>query len=99
MSAKLVILTCAGAHVDIIPDKDTGLYTLMFNDKLGKKYVGTLAVFKKYSSGQGPAIKKGDGAQEVLVAYKVKEDAVRALKENLDNPDFPDLHVAPSSRS
>jgi len=90
---------CTGAHVDIIPDKDTGLYTLMFNDKLGKKYVGTLAVFKKYSSGQGPAIKKGDGAQEVLVAYKVKEDAVRALKENLDNPDFPDLHVAPSSRS
>jgi len=88
-----------GAHVDIIPDKDTGLYTLMFKDKLGKKYVGTLAVFKNYCSGQGPAIKKGDGAQEVLVAYKVKEDAVKALKENLDNPEFPDLHVAPSSRS
>ena len=93
------MLNYSGAHVDIIPDKDTGLYTLMFKDKLGKKYVGTLAVFKKYCSGQGPAIKKGDGAQEVLVAYKVKEDAVKALKENLDNPEFPDLHVAPSSRS
>ena len=93
------LLNYSGAHVDIIPDKDTGLYTLMFKDKLGKKYVGTLAVFKNYCSGQGPAIKKGDGAQEVLVAYKVKEDAVKALKENLDNPEFPDLHVAPSSRS
>ena len=90
-----------GAHVDIMPDKETGLFTLMFHDKKRKKYSGTLARFKQFCSDSksGPFISKGVGPQEVLVAYKVKDDAVKALKENLNNEEFPDLHVAPSSRS
>ena len=92
---------CSGAHVDIVPDKETGLFTLMFIDKLQKKYAGTLAVFKQYctSSKSGPFITKGSGQGEVLVAFKIKNDAIKALKENLDNPEFTELHVAPSSRS
>ena len=86
--------------MDIIPDKETGLFTLMFIDKNQKKYAGTVAVFKQYcsSSKSGPFISKG-GQWEVLVAFKIKNDAIKALKENLDNPEFPELHVAPSSRS
>ena len=87
--------------MDIIPDKETGLFTLMFIDKHQKKYAGTVAVFKQYCTNakSGPFISKGSGQGEVLVAFKIKNDAIKALKENLDNEDFPELHVAPSSRS
>ena len=95
------IIFYSGAHVDIIADKETGLFTLMFHDKKMKKYSGTLERFKQYCSDSksGPFISKGVGPKEVLVAFKVKDDAVKALKENLHSDEFPDLHVAPSSRS
>ena len=87
--------------MDIIADKETGLFTLMFHDRKMKKYAGTLERFKQYSSDSksGPFISKGVGPHQVLVAFKVKDDAVKALKENLNNEEFPELHVAPSSRS
>ena len=91
----------SGAHVDIIADKDTGTFMLVFVDKKHKRYAGTIAQFKKYCKEpkNGPFITKGQGLDEVLVGFKVKEEAIQALKENLDNDDFPELCVAPSSRS
>merc|ERR1711936_231135 len=37
-----------GAHVDIIADKDTGMFMLMFVDRKLMKYSGTLAQFRPY---------------------------------------------------
>jgi len=90
-----------GAHVDIIADKETGMFMLVFVDRKHKKYAGTIAQFKKYCmvAKNGPFIVKGQEVDEVLVGFKVKEEAIQALKENLDNEDFPELCVAPSSRS
>ena len=90
-----------GAHVDIIADKETGMFMLVFVDRKHKKYAGTIAQFKKYcmEAKNGPFIAKGQEVDEVLVGFKVKEEAIQALKENLDNEDFPELCVAPSSRS
>ena len=87
--------------MDIIADKETGMFMLVFVDRKHKKYAGTMAQFKKYCtvSKNGPFIAKGQEVNEVLVGFKVKEEAIQALKENLDNDDFPELCVAPSSRS
>ena len=87
--------------MDIIADKETGMFMLVFVDRKQKKYAGTMAQFKKYCtvSKNGPFIAKGQEVNEVLVGFKVKEEAIQALKENLDNEDFPELCVAPSSRS
>ena len=87
--------------MDIIADKDTGMFMLVFVDRKQKRYAGTIAQFKKYCkvAKNGPFIAKGQEVGEVLVGFKVKEEAIQALKENLDNEDFPELCVAPSSRS
>ena len=87
--------------MDIIADKETGMFMLVFVDRKQKKYAGTMAQFKKYCTvaKNGPFIAKGQEVNEVLVGFKVKEEAIQALKENLDNEDFPELCVAPSSRS
>ena len=89
-----------GAHVDIVPDQETGMFTLMFQDRNQKKYAGTMTTFKQYcTDSKSPIIKKGDGPVEVLVAFSTKDDAVKALKDNMDNGEFPELCVAPSCRS
>ena len=87
--------------MDIIADKETGMFMLVFVDRKHKKYAGTIAQFKKYcmETKNGPFIGKGQEVDEVLVGFSVKEEAIQALKENLDNEDFPELCVAPSSRS
>ena len=87
--------------MDIIADKDTGMFMLVFVDKKHKRYAGTIAQFKQYCKEpkNGPYITKGQELDEVMVGFKVKEEAIQALKENLDNEDFPELCVAPSSRS
>ena len=53
--------------------------------------------FRVYSK-LSPVISRGLGAEQVLVAFHVKEEAVLALKENFDSEEFPELHVAPVSR-
>ena len=36
---------------------------------------------------------------QVRLAFKIKEQAILALKDNVDNDEFPELRVAPCSRS
>eukprot|EP00092_Neocalanus_flemingeri_P015933 GFUD01017250.1.p1 GENE.GFUD01017250.1~~GFUD01017250.1.p1 ORF type:complete len:1654 (+),score=467.45 GFUD01017250.1:121-5082(+) len=85
-------------HADIFPDKETGLYTLCFTDTNRKRYKATMEKFKMYSK-QLPIISRGLGEEQVLVAFHAKEEAVKALRQNLDNDEFPELHVASVSRS
>eukprot|EP00092_Neocalanus_flemingeri_P097510 GFUD01124274.1.p1 GENE.GFUD01124274.1~~GFUD01124274.1.p1 ORF type:complete len:456 (+),score=149.98 GFUD01124274.1:197-1369(+) len=87
-----------GIHSDILPDKETGLFTLCFTDIKGKRYKATMEKFKIYSK-QLPLISRGLGADQVLVAFHAKEEAVTALRADLENEEFPELHVAPVSRS
>eukprot|EP00092_Neocalanus_flemingeri_P024750 GFUD01026839.1.p1 GENE.GFUD01026839.1~~GFUD01026839.1.p1 ORF type:complete len:459 (+),score=149.93 GFUD01026839.1:197-1378(+) len=87
-----------GVHSDILPDKETGLFTLCFADIKRKRYKATMEKFKLYSK-QLPLISRGLGADQVLVAFHVKEEAVMALRDNLENEEFPELHVASVSRS
>jgi len=87
-----------GSHADILPDKKTGLFTLCFTDTHKKRYKATLDMFKKYSK-QPPVISRGLGLEQVLVGFHHKEEAVEAFRENLDSEEFPELHVAPVSRS
>ena len=61
-----------------------------------KRYKATLKKFGVYSK-QSPVISRGVGAEQVLVAFNIKEEAVLALKENFDSEEFPELHVAPFS--
>jgi hypothetical protein len=86
-----------GKHADIVEDKETGLFTLCFTDSKRKRYKATMEKFKIYSM-LSPVISRGLGADQVLVAFHMKEEAVQALKENFDNEEFPELHVAPVSR-
>ena len=37
--------------------------------------------------------------KQVRLAFKIKEEAILALKDNVDNDEFPELRVAPCSRS
>jgi len=88
-----------GSHADILPDEETGLYTLCFTDTKRKRYKGTMEKFRGYSkSKQLPVISRGLGAEQVLVGFHVKEEAVQAFRENLDSEEFPELNVAPASR-
>eukprot|EP00092_Neocalanus_flemingeri_P012935 GFUD01013934.1.p1 GENE.GFUD01013934.1~~GFUD01013934.1.p1 ORF type:complete len:748 (-),score=207.67 GFUD01013934.1:40-2010(-) len=87
-----------GIHADILPDKETGMYVLCFTDTHRKRYKATMEKFKMYSK-QLPIISRGLGAEQVLVAFHAKEEAVKALRQNLDNVEFPELHVASVSRS
>jgi len=86
-----------GAHSDILPDKETGLYTLCFTDIKMKRYKATMQQFKVYSK-QLPIISRGLGADQVLVGFQVKGEALEALRANLDNEEFPELQVASGSR-
>ena len=54
--------------------------------------------FKVYSK-QLPVISRGVGKEQVLVGFHDKNDAVKAFSENLDSEVFPNLHIAPGSRS
>ena len=58
------------------------------------RYGGILDKFIQFCSTPNnlPVIKRGDLPQLVLVAFKEKEDAVRALA-------LEDVHVAPASRN
>jgi len=86
-----------GKHADIVKDKETGLFTLCFTDSKRKRFKATMEKFKIYSK-MSPVISRGLGADQVLVAFHTKEEAVLALKENFDNEEFPELHVATVSR-
>lgn len=87
-----------GSHADIVPAKETGLYTLCFTDNNRKRYKATMDHFKQYSK-QKPVISRGLGAEQVLVGFNVKEEAVEAFRVNMNNEDFPELHVAAVSRT
>ena len=86
-----------GKHADIVKDVETGLFTLCFTDSKRKRFKATMEKFRVYSK-QPPVISRGLGAEQVLVAFHIKEEAVQALKENFDSEEFPELHVAPVSR-
>ena len=51
-----------------------------------------------YSNPQNLEIARGPEADDVLVGFDQKEDALRALQTVLDDEDFPELQVAPASR-
>ena len=86
-----------GKHADIVKDVETGLFTLCFTDSKRKRFKATMEKFRVYSK-QSPVISRGLGAEQVLVVFHIKEEAVQALKENFDSEEFPELHVAPVSR-
>ena len=86
-----------GSHADILPDQETGMYTLCFTDTKKKRYKGTMEKFREYSK-QLPVISRGLVAEQVLVGFHAKEEAVQAFRENLDSEEFPELHIAPASR-
>jgi len=88
----------SGSHADLVPDKVSGLYTLCFTDSNKKKFKATLDMFKKYSK-QLPIISRGLGKEQVLVGFEDKYAAVEAFRDNLDSAEFPQLHIAPTSRS
>jgi len=87
----------SGSHVDIFPDKKTGLYTLCFTDSMKKRYKATMDRFHKYGK-KSPIIKKGLGKEQVLVGYEDKNAAIEALRDNIDSAEFPKLHIPPASR-
>jgi len=87
-----------GSQADIIPNKNTGLYTLCFTDTMKKRYKATMEKFQMYSK-QRPIISKGLGKEQVLVGYVEKNAAIEALRDNICSAEFPKLHVAPVSRS
>jgi len=86
-----------GEHSDIKPAEESGLYTLCFIDLKHKRFKGTNEVFGKYSN-TAPLISRGEKEGQVLIAYQLKKDAITALSSNVDNEDFPMLHVAHNSR-
>merc|ERR1719318_2085895 len=86
-----------GTHGDMFMDKETGHFTLCFTDSKRKRYKATMEKFRNYSK-LSPVISRGAGAEQVLVAFHMKEEAVLALKENFDSEEFPELHVASVSR-
>jgi len=86
-----------GKHGDMFKDKETGLFTLCFTDSKRKRYKATMEKFRDYSK-LSPVISRGAGAEQVLVAFHMKEEAVLALKENFGSEEFPELHVASVSR-
>ena len=89
-----------GSQADIIPNKNTGLYTLCFTATMKKRYKATMEKFQMYSK-QRPIISKGLGLgkEQVLVGYEEMNAAIEALRDNICSAEFPKLHVAPDSRS
>ena len=59
--------------MDIIADKETGMFMLVFVDRKHKRYSGTMAQFKKYCmvAKNGPFIVKGQEVDEVLVGFSL----------------------------
>ena len=70
-----------GTFADILPDKETGLYTLSSTYTKKKRYKGTMEKFREYSK-QLPFISRGLVAEQVLVGFHAKEEAVQAFREN-----------------
>ena len=87
-----------GSHADIVPDRETGLYSLCFTDTHKKRYKATMEKFKEYSE-QLPIISRGLAVDQVLVGFHKKDEAVEAFRQNQDNEEFPELHVAAGSRT
>jgi len=83
---------CSLPPADIGPDQH-GRFTLTFQDKHNKKYAGTKIEFFKHGN-KNPLIFKGEGKQ-VKVSYFDKVGAIEALKQNVSNPDFPEIQTAP----
>ena len=50
-------------------------------------------------SNQLPVISRGLGAEQVIVGFHAKKEAVEAFRENMDSEEFLELHVASVSRS
>ena len=50
------------------------------------------------SGAEGPVVSRGDEEDEVLVGYKDKAEALRALRAVREDQDFPEIRVAPGSR-
>ena len=61
-----------GSHADILPDKETGMYTLSFTDIKKKRYKGTMEKFREYSK-QLPFISRGLGAEQVFVGFHAND--------------------------
>ena len=55
-----------GVNADILPDKETGMFTLVFTDKKQQKYAGTAARFQQYCTQPriGPVISRGEAPLE-----------------------------------
>ena len=79
---------------NIVKDRKTGLYALCFTDTMKKKFKATMEKFAHYSKLCPPVISRGVREDQVLVGFHDKEDAIEALKENIENDEFPGLHVA-----
>ena len=130
----MFVFAMSGSLVDMKPDEETGLYTLLFKDKNRKRFVGicnfimindqeekllvlpsatfvpsnnkparyagTLAKFSQFSSQPGvpPVVSRGDGDDVILVGYRTKADALRALRAVREDQEFPELCVSPGSK-
>ena len=60
-----------------------------------------MAKFSQYcceSGSDGPVVARGDEEDEVLVGYKDKGEALRALRAVGEDQDFPEIRVAPVSQ-
>jgi len=87
-----------GMFKNIVKDDQTGLYTLCFNDIHRKRFKATMDKFSVYSQ-VPPVISRGGGSDQVLVGFQGREEAIEALRENIECEEFPGLHVAPVSRN
>ena len=60
------VLCSVGVNADILPDKETGMFTLVFTDKKQQKYAGTAARFQQYCTKPriGPVISRGEAPLE-----------------------------------
>ena len=83
----------SGTFQDFIPDKDTGLYTLSFEDLKKMRYKATLIHFSKYCN-EIPVISKGVEDDVIQLGFLLKKEAIDALVNNVDNTDFPKLKIA-----
>jgi len=80
---------------DIGPDPK-GRFTLTFQNKKAKRYSGTKEEFFKFGETK-PIITKGEGKCLIRVSFFEKDGALSALKQNISNPEFPELQIDPKS--
>ena len=60
-----------------------------------------MAKFSQYCCESGeevPVVTRGDEEDVVLVGFKDKAEALRALRAVREDQDFPEIRVAPASR-